>query len=81
MHEQLDEPIDVMVSFAGTKVKPTVFLRQGRQYHIDKVNMVYTSKEEGTKVYYFSVSNSSHYFKLRFNPATLLWRLQEIYWE
>lgn len=81
MHEQIDEPIDVMVSFRGTRVKPEVFLRDGREYRIDKVNMVYTSPEDGTRVYYFAVSDAAHYFKLRFNPATLQWRLREVYFD
>ena len=81
MHERIDEPIEVIVSFSGTKVKPLVFRRQGREYRIEKVNMVYTSPEDGTKVYYFSVSDHSHYYNMRFDPTTLKWRLKEVYWE
>lgn len=81
MHEQVDEAVDVIASFSGTKVKPLAFLRQGREYQIEKINLVYSASEDGTRVYYFAVSDQAHYFNLRFNPATLQWRLREIYWE
>ncbi|MFH0952514.1 MAG: hypothetical protein V1838_05060 [Patescibacteria group bacterium] len=77
----MNEPVNVVVSFNGAKVKPLAFQRQGREYQIDKVNLAYTNQEEGVKVYYFAVSDQGNYYSLCFNPMTLQWRLREIYWE
>ncbi|MEO8065596.1 MAG: hypothetical protein ABI643_01925 [Candidatus Doudnabacteria bacterium] len=81
MLEQINEPIDVIVRFAGNKAIPAKFLWHDREILIQKINLVYSSFVGRTKFYYFAVSDSVNYFKLQFNTETLGWTLLEVYSE
>lgn len=79
MHETVNEPIKVLVSFNGLKVKPMVFEWRNKKYQVKKINLIYEAREEGKKVFYFSVSDEANCFNLRFDSGELSWRLEEIY--
>lgn len=81
MHELLNDPVEVQVDFQGRRVRPTHVRWGGRTYAMQRVNMVHTTRE-GTKcIYYFSVSDTANFMKLRLDTETLEWRLVEIYSE
>ncbi len=81
IHEILNDPIDVSVHFSGRRVKPISVRFGARDYSIDRVNLIHSTKEGETKIFYFSVSDSSTFMKLRFDTSNLEWRLVEMYSE
>ena len=79
MYESYDDPINILVEFVGNCVQPREFVWSNRLYTVDQVNLVHTT-QEGEKCYiFFSVSNATNMFKLRFDPSALEWRLMELY--
>ena len=78
-YNKINEPVDVLVDFAGTKVRPLVFKWGGRDYQIKSVNLVHMAREGRDKIYYFSVSDDANYFKLKYNTETMQWLLEETY--
>lgn len=81
MLEKLDEKIDVIVSFKGNKVSPSFFKWQGKTYKIEKINLVHKQRDGNDKIYYFSVSDNTNFFRLAFFTRDLSWRLQELFYE
>ena len=88
MFEQINEPIDVVAVFStkggsasggNRELKPFKFLWKGREFIVKKINLVYSSFEGRSKIYYFAVSDDSNYFKLRFDTESLHWTLLESY--
>ncbi len=79
MHEILNDPIDVTVTFKDNRVFPRVMRWNQRDYPIKNVNLVHTSREGTKRVFFFSVSDTKNYFKLRLDPEFLEWRLVELY--
>jgi len=77
MLEEINEPIDVIAKFKQGNLIPVKFLWHLREYHIQKVNLSYSSFEGRTKFYYFAVSDGANYFKLEFNTENLQWTLLE----
>lgn len=71
------DPIDILVSFSRNRVIPHHFRAGGRVYNIKQVNLVHASREGRTKVFTFSVSDDTNFWKLRFNTDDLSWRLIE----
>lgn len=74
-----DEPVSVIVAFADGRVKPWKFRWNDRIYGVKRVNMIHGSREGRSKIFYFSVSDDDHAWKLRFDTETLEWRLVEAY--
>ncbi len=79
MHELLNDPIDVIVSFKDNRVLPHAMRWNERDYKIDNVNLVHSAREGTKRVFYFSVSDAANYFKLKLDPELLEWRLVELY--
>ena len=79
MHEMLNDPIDVMVAFKDNRVLVRAMRWNERNYKIDQVNLVHTAREGSKRVFYFSVSDTANYFKLKLDPELLEWRLVELY--
>lgn len=79
MHELLHDPIDVIVSFSDNRVLPRRMRWNQRNYDIKRVNLVHSAKEGHKRVFYFSVSDSTNYFKLKLDPEHLEWHLVELY--
>lgn len=79
MHELINDPIDVLVSFSENRVIPKHFSWNQKTYDIKAVNLVHTAREGAKRIFYFSVSDLTNYFKLRLDPEFLEWRLVELY--
>jgi len=79
MYEIINDPIDVSVTFVGKRVAPKVFKWNGKNYPIKQVNMIHHAKEGTKRIFYFSVSDMTNYFKLRFDPEFMEWRIVELY--
>jgi hypothetical protein len=79
MHELLNDPIDVLVSFKDNRVVPQTMRWNERDYKIKNINLVHSTREGQKRVFYFSVSDAANYFKLKLDPEFLEWRLVELY--
>ncbi|MDP2631139.1 MAG: hypothetical protein Q8P30_00010 [Candidatus Uhrbacteria bacterium] len=79
MHELLNDPIDVNVDFTGKRVRPKRVFWDNRAYNITTVNLVHSAHEGTKRIFYFSVSDSCNFMKLRLDPEILEWRLVELY--
>lgn len=79
MYDLVNEPVEIFVAFYHKRVAPCVMKWNGKKYDIKQVNLVHAAREGSKKIFYFSVSDMLNYFKLRFDPESLEWRLVEIY--
>ncbi|MFH1632370.1 MAG: hypothetical protein ABIA47_05150 [bacterium] len=79
MHELLNDPVDVSVDFFGKRVRPRRVHWDGREYNMTTVNLIHGAQEGSKRVFYFSVSDSTNFMKLKLDPETLEWRLVELY--
>jgi len=79
MHSFINDPIDVLVSFSDNRVIPKRMRWNARDYTIEHVNLVHTAREGQKKIFYFSVSDTTNYFKLKLDPESLEWYLVELY--
>lgn len=80
MYEEVNETVEVLVGFFKKQVRPLAFRWRNKKYTVNKVNLVHVSQEGKNKVYYFSVTDDTNYFKLRFNTESLDWKLAELYY-
>lgn len=78
MLETINDPVQVAAVFKAGNIEPRKFLWHNREYPITSINLVYSRYEGRAKVYYFAVSDSANFFKLRFNSDDLTWVLVEV---
>lgn len=81
MHEALDEPINILVNFNGTRVIPLFFKWRNKKYKIEKLNLVHKKRDGNDTIYYFNVSDNANYFKLSFSLKNMNWKIEELYYE
>ena len=79
MHQLIDDPVDMIVSFDQNRVIPKRMRWDNRIYNLKTVNLVHTAREGAKRVFYFSVSDLTNSFKLKLDPESLEWRLIETY--
>ena len=79
MHTYLNDPVDVTVDFANKRVRPRAIRWDGKTYAMQTVNLVHGAREGSKRIYYFSVSDTANFMKLRLDTETLEWRLVEFY--
>lgn len=79
MHSYLNDPIDVTVDFKGRRIRPQSIRWGKRDFSVKQVNLVHGTREGEKRIFYFSVSDLTNYFKLRLDTETLEWRLVEVY--
>jgi len=76
---QINEVIEVVAIFRANKANPVKFAWQGREYKIEKLNLMHSRFEGRSKIYYFEVSDKVNYFKIKFDTDKLIWTLIETY--
>ena len=64
-HELLNDPVDVRVEFSGRRVRPSCVRWGARDYPMEKVNLIHSTNEGETRIFYFSVSDKTTFMKLR----------------
>lgn len=79
MHQLLNDPIDVIVEFNGKHVKPHRIRWDNKVYTMSSVNLIHGAREGSKRIFYFSVSDSGNFMKLRLDTETLEWRIVELY--
>lgn len=77
MYEVVNDPINVTADFRENRVRPLSMTWSGHDYTIEQVHLVHTARQGNKKLFFFSVSDSSTYFKLQLDPEFLEWRLVE----
>jgi hypothetical protein len=75
---QINEPINVWVSFEGNLIRPLVFLWRQRRIKIDTVNLVHTSKSGASVFYHFSVSAGNNFYRLMLDSTKLKWTMEMV---
>lgn len=81
MFEQINEPVKCIseIGEQGGKLVPLEFVWKNRTTVVKGVNLSYSVWEGRNKIFYFAVSDSINYFKLRFDSTNLKWTLLETY--
>lgn len=79
--EQINDPIQAFVLFKHGKVIPFSFSWNGKSYKVKGTNMIHTAKDGEATLYFFSVSSESGTYKLQFNTQTMIWSLDEVFFE
>lgn len=77
--ETIDEPVKVLASFDKGVITPLRFRWRERLIDIKEINFIHRIKDGSILSYIFSVSNSTGAFRLKFNAATMQWRLDQVY--
>lgn len=75
---EISEPINVWVFFQRNLIKPYCFFWHDRQIKIDKINLIHSSKNEGSTFYHFSVSSGGNFYRLKFDTVGLKWFLEAV---
>ncbi len=76
--QKVNEPIRVFVDFKMQQVRPVAFLRAGRRYDVQRVNLVYKRRLGSRHVWCFAVSDAGNNFILMYDPESLQWMLEEV---
>ena len=79
MHQLLNDPIDVLVEFNNQKIRPRRVRWGNHIYEMNSVNLIHGAREGEKRIFYFSVSDTANFMKLRLDTETLQWRLVELY--
>lgn len=79
MYQLLNDPIDVLVDFSDKRARPRRVRWDNRIYDMQTVNLIHAAHEGTKRIFYFSVSDTNNFMKLRLDTETLEWRLVEIY--
>lgn len=81
IHHTYHDQISISVVFDGSRVLPKVFSWGKNDYQITRVLNIYSSHDGQERVYYFSVSTETEFFKLQLHTNHLSWFLVEHYQE
>jgi len=74
----LDEPIEVLAYFKGSKIQPQVFRWKNRSYEIKKTNYNWQERHGQEVINYFSVSTLTNLYQISFNNTSFGWRIDKI---
>jgi hypothetical protein len=72
---ELDEPISVGAVFSNGEIRPVWFARGRRYIRIDEVALTWKTREGNACIHHFSVTDGKGLYEIRFNTATMLWRV------
>ena len=81
MHEEVNQPVEVVTLYEKHRARPLYFRWNGRWIKITRINMIHHVCEGDRRIFFFSVSNEAAAYRLRFEPDVLKWHLEEIYVE
>lgn len=76
-HRDLNDPIEVIATFAAGGVRPYAMKWSGRRYEPLQTHMTHTVREGRTTWHVFACSDAANVFTLAFNPADMRWQLWE----
>jgi hypothetical protein len=75
----IQETISVVASFGMPyKIKPVKFRWNGKLFEVKDITYEWQTKEGRTRIYHFSISDGKTLYELRFDTASLVWRLERL---
>lgn len=80
MQEIINQKIDVITIYKafGSKVAPYKLRWNGKEYLIKKIGYHHREKQGKVMYHVFSVASDNLDFRLRHDPNTLSWTLEEV---
>ena len=79
LHERHKDSIKVSALFDGRTVRPAIFRWQNNTYQIKKILNVHSTFDGRERVFFFSVSTETDFFRLELHTKDLSWFLVEHY--
>jgi hypothetical protein len=73
------ESVVLLAEFDQRGLVPRVLKLAGREYRIEKVNLMHSITDGLVRIYFFSVSDKTNYWKLGFNTESLKWWVEDSY--
>jgi len=73
----IENPLELTVNFTRAGLFPAKLKIGLRTYDIKKVNLMHSIHDGSVKIYFFSVSDDTNFWKLGFNTETLKWWVEE----
>jgi hypothetical protein len=85
MHEQLDDQVSVLASFAPgprntMRVTPHLMKWKGRRWRLSTMGLYHPERRGNKQIHIFSFSSSDTAFRVELDPETLEWRLKEAFY-
>lgn len=77
--QESENQVEVLARFDKTGLFPIVLKVGGRKYEIKKVNLMHSINDGAVRIYFFSVSDETNFWKLGFNTETLSWWIEDSY--
>lgn len=74
-----DNSLDITVDFNKLGLMPRSFKYGGRKYEIKKINLMHSITDGAVRIYFYSVSDDTNFWKLGFNTETLSWWVEDRY--
>jgi hypothetical protein len=86
MHEELDDQVSVLASFApGPKntirVTPHVMKWHGRRWILETMGLYHPERRGDKRLHIFSFSSGPVAFRVEMDPETLEWRLKQVFYQ
>jgi hypothetical protein len=75
--QRLEEPIRVVASFDGPRIRLHSFEWRERIYKVESINLFHIEKDADKSLYHFAVTSNGNDYDIVFNPTNLTWQLQE----
>ena len=80
MEEDKDIAIEVLAHFKpGGGLRPQIIKYGGRKYPIKQVSLVHSITDGAVRIYFFSVSDDTNFWRLGFNTQNLRWWIEDQY--
>ena len=76
--ENLNEPVKVRADFEGGVIVPLAFKRNGKTFHITRVNTSWKDREGTFVRYYFSVEAEGTVYELHLDSGDMGWILDRV---
>ncbi len=75
---EIDEPVAVVATFHGGRIRPMSFRWAGRLIRIRRVTYEWTKRDGLRMIYFFSVTDGKTLYNLSYETDTLSWHLQAV---
>lgn len=78
MNTLVNEPIEVLAVFKGSKLEPKKVKWRNRVHEIIEIGYVHKEKRGRSLVYVFNITTASLFMKAAFDTELLNWKLEEV---
>ena len=74
----LNERIQVLVFFSGSKIYPRMFIWNNKIYRVKTINYNWQEHQGKEIIIYFSVNTGSDLYQISFNNTSYSWKIDKI---